>query len=96
MNDPEEIVSVGQDIEAKIIKVDAETHKIGLSLRAMNDDEVVYNLDEINNEESDTVTLGDMAEGMSDFRSALAEAVEAEREQVDAEEEEPEAKDADA
>jgi small subunit ribosomal protein S1 len=79
VNDPEEIVSVGQEVEAKIIKVDAETHKIGLSLRAMEDDEAVYNLDEINNNASDTVTLGDMvSEEMSDLRSQLAEA---EREQ---------------
>ncbi len=96
VNDPEEIVSVGQDIEAKIIKVDAETHKIGLSLRAMDDDEAVYNLDEINSEDSDTVTLGDMAEGMSDLRSALAEAVEAERDQVESTEEEPEPNNTDA
>jgi hypothetical protein len=45
----------------------------------MHDDEVVYNLNEINNDASDTVTLGDMvSEEMSDLRSQLAEA---EREQ---------------
>jgi small subunit ribosomal protein S1 len=80
VNDPEEIVNVGQELEAKIIKVDAETHKIGLSLRAFEDDTGSYAMHELN-DTSDTVTLGDMvSDEMSDLRSALAEA-EAEREQ---------------
>lgn len=82
VNDPEEVVSVGQELEAKIIKVDAETHKIGLSLRGLDGSEgESYTYQELNHDTSDTITLGDMiSEGMSDFRSALAEAEREERE----------------
>jgi small subunit ribosomal protein S1 len=80
VNDPEEIVTVGQELEAKIIKVDAETHKIGLSLRAFEEGTDSYAMHELN-DTSDTVTLGDMVPNeMSNLRSALAEA-EAEREE---------------
>jgi small subunit ribosomal protein S1 len=81
VEDPEEVVSVGQELEAKIIKIDAETHKIGLSIRAFEDGADHYSFEELNRASSTTVTLGDMVpEEMSDLRSALAEA-EAEEEQ---------------
>ncbi len=84
IDNPEDIVSVGQELEAKIIKVDAETHKIGLSLRAFGDGGD-YSMRDFSNDESDTVTLGDMvSEEMSDLRSALEDA---EREQRASEEE---------
>jgi small subunit ribosomal protein S1 len=77
---PEEVVSVGQELDAKIIKIDAETHKIGLSIRAFEDGTDHYAFEGHHNAASDTVTLGDMvSEEMSDLRSALAEA-EAEEE----------------
>lgn len=74
---PEEVVSVGQELDAKIIKIDAETHKIGLSIRAFEDGTDHYAFEGHHNAASDTVTLGDMvSEEMSDLRSALAEAEE--------------------
>jgi small subunit ribosomal protein S1 len=83
IDNPEDIVSVGQELEAKIIKVDAETHKIGLSLRAFEDGGD-YSMRDFSHDESDTVTLGDMvSEEMSDLRSALEDA---EREQRASEE----------
>jgi small subunit ribosomal protein S1 len=81
VEDPEEVVSVGQELDAKIIKIDAETHKIGLSIRAFEDGADHYTFEDLNRASSTTVTLGDMVpEEMSDLRSALAEA-EAEEEQ---------------
>jgi small subunit ribosomal protein S1 len=81
VEDPEEVVSVGQELDAKIIKIDAETHKIGLSIRAFEDGADPYSFEALNRASSTTVTLGDMVpEEMSDLRSALAEA-EAEEEQ---------------
>lgn len=81
VEDPEEVVSVGQELDAKIIKIDAETHKIGLSIRAFEDGADHYSFEDLNRASSTTVTLGDMVpEEMSDLRSALAEA-EAEEEQ---------------
>ncbi len=69
--DPEEVVSVGQEFKVKIIKIDAETHKIGLSLRAFEDSSA-YTMAELTNEDTDTVTLGDMV-AEAELRSALAE-----------------------
>jgi small subunit ribosomal protein S1 len=81
VEDPEEVVNVGQELDAKIIKIDAETHKIGLSIRAFEDGVDHYSFEDLNRASSTTVTLGDMVpEEMSDLRSALAEA-EAEEEQ---------------
>ncbi len=72
---PEEVVSVGQELDAKIIKIEAAARKIGLSIRALTEETAQTDLDEVNRQVSDTVTLGDMvSEEMSDLRSALAEA----------------------
>jgi small subunit ribosomal protein S1 len=71
---PEEVVTVGQELDAKIIKIDAEARKIGLSIRAFMEETEQHELTQVNRQASDTVTLGDMiAEGMSDLRSALVE-----------------------
>ena len=79
IDNPEEIVSVGQELEAKIIKIDAETHKIGLSLRAFEEG-ADYAVRDFSNDDSDTVTLGDMvAEDMTDLRSALEDATKEQR-----------------
>jgi small subunit ribosomal protein S1 len=81
VNDPEEVVSVNQELEAKIIKIDVETRKIGLSVRAFMEENERQDLHDANRQSDDTVTLGDTApEGMSTFRSALAEAVRREEE----------------
>ncbi len=74
IDDPEQVVSVGQELEAKIIKIDAEARKIGLSIRALTEESAQHTLEQVNRQESDTVTLGDMmSEDISDLRSALAE-----------------------
>jgi small subunit ribosomal protein S1 len=74
VENPEEVVTVGQDLEAKIIKIDAEARKIGLSIRAFVEDAEQQEIDKVNRHASDTVTLGDMApEQMADLRSALAD-----------------------
>jgi small subunit ribosomal protein S1 len=74
VENPEEVVTVGQELEAKIIKIDAEARKIGLSIRAFVEDAEQQEIDKVNRHASDTVTLGDMApEQMADLRSALAD-----------------------
>jgi small subunit ribosomal protein S1 len=74
VENPEEIVTVGQELDAKIIKIDAEARKIGLSIRAFAEDVEQQEIDKVNRHGSDTVTLGDMApEQMADLRSALAD-----------------------
>jgi small subunit ribosomal protein S1 len=74
VDNPEEVVAVGQELDAKIIKIDAEARKIGLSIRAFIADTEQQDLDKVNRHASDTVTLGDMApEQMADLRSALAD-----------------------
>jgi small subunit ribosomal protein S1 len=74
VDNPEEVVAVGQELDAKIIKIDAEARKIGLSIRAFIADAEQQDLDKVNRHASDTVTLGDMApEQMADLRSALAD-----------------------
>lgn len=66
---PEEVVSVGQEVTAKIIKIDPETHKIGLSLRELSAEAEAPEAEAHN-----PVTLGDVApEAMSHLRSALAD-----------------------
>ena len=74
VENPEEIVTVGQELDTKIIKIDAEARKIGLSIRAFAEDAEQQELDKVNRHASETVTLGDMApEQMADLRSALAD-----------------------
>jgi len=71
--DPEEVVRVGQELEAKIIKIDIETRKIGLSVRAFMEENERQELRDVNRQ-AETVTLGDTApEGMAILRSALAD-----------------------
>jgi small subunit ribosomal protein S1 len=74
VENPEEVVAVGQELAAKIIKIDADARKIGLSIRAFMEDTEQQELDKVNRHASDTVTLGDMLpEQMADLRSALAD-----------------------
>src|SRR5499433_1673117 len=77
--DPEDVVSVGQELEAKIIKIDLETRKIGLSVRAFMEENERQDLRDVNRQADDTVTLGDTApEEMTTLRSALADAAKKE------------------
>jgi small subunit ribosomal protein S1 len=79
--DPEEVVSVSQELDAKIIKIDVETRKIGLSIRAFAEESERQEFSEVNRQASDTVRLGDVAsESMSGLRSALEDAVRREEE----------------
>jgi len=79
ITDPEEVVSVGQELDAKIIKIDVETRKIGLSVRAFMEDNERQEVLDINRQATETVTIGDTApEGMTTLRSALADAAKKE------------------
>ena len=77
--DPEDVVSVSQELEAKIIKIDVETRKIGLSVRAFMEENERQELRDVNRQAADTVTLSDTApEGMATLRSALIDAAKEE------------------
>jgi len=60
VNDPEEVVGVGQECDTKIIKIDVETRKIGLSIRAFLEENERQDLADVNQQSTDTVTLGDL------------------------------------
>lgn len=75
VNDPEEVVAVGQEMDAKIIKIDVETRKIGLSLRAFVEESELQDGDDANRQTSTGATLGEvMSESMSSMRSAFEDA----------------------
>jgi small subunit ribosomal protein S1 len=81
--DPEEVVNVGQELEAKIIKIDIETRKIGLSVRAFMEENERQELHDVNRQGADTVTIGDTApQGMASLRSALADVARQEEEEA--------------
>jgi small subunit ribosomal protein S1 len=83
ITDPEEVVSVGQELDAKIIKIDVETRKIGLSVRAFMEDNEHQEVLDVNRQATETVTIGDTApEGMTTLRSALADAAKKEEEDI--------------
>jgi small subunit ribosomal protein S1 len=74
VDNPEEVVAVGQELDAKIIKIDAEARRIGLSIRAFAEDAEQQELGKLNRQPATPLTLGDMApEQMADLRSALVE-----------------------
>jgi small subunit ribosomal protein S1 len=84
VTDPEEVVQVGQELDAKIIKIDAENRKIGLSVRAFVEESEQREVSQLNTPSSTNVTIGDMApESMSGLRSALEDAVRREEEGQD-------------
>lgn len=66
VTDPEEVVAVGQELEAKVIKIDIETRKIGLSIRAFVEDSERQELRDVNRQGSENVTLGDVAPELAD------------------------------
>ena len=79
ITDPEEVVSVGQELDAKIIKIDIETRKIGLSVRAFMEDNERQEVLDVNRQATETVTIGDTApEEMTTLQSAFADAAKKE------------------
>jgi small subunit ribosomal protein S1 len=79
ITDPEEVVSVGQELDAKIIKIDVETRKIGLSVRAFMEDNERQEVLDVNRQATETVTIGDTApEGLTTLQSAFADAAKKE------------------
>src|SRR5215470_12939041 len=85
ITDPEEVVSVGQELDAKIIKIDIETRKIGLSVRAFMEDNERQEVLEVNRQATDAVTIGDTApQGMATLRSALIDAAKQDEEDEEA------------
>jgi small subunit ribosomal protein S1 len=79
ITDPEEVVSVGQELDAKIIKIDVETRKIGLSVRAFMEDNEHQDVLDVNRQAAATVTIGDtIPEGLTTLRSAFADAAKKE------------------
>jgi small subunit ribosomal protein S1 len=88
VTDPEEVVSVGQELDTKIIKIEVATRKIGLSIRAMTEEvERQEKLDDEENLSAGNSTVNDtMSESMSGLQTALADAMrEQEQEQGDQE-----------
>jgi small subunit ribosomal protein S1 len=84
IENPEEVVAVGQELDTKIIKIDAEARRIGLSIRAFADDAEQQELGKINRQAVTPITLGDMVpEQMAGLRSALADSTEREAQQPD-------------
>ena len=79
ITDPEEVVSVGQELDAKIIKVDVETRKIGLSVRAFMEDNEHQDVLDVNRQATATVTIGDtVPEELTTLGSAFADAAKKE------------------
>jgi small subunit ribosomal protein S1 len=79
ITDPEEVVSVGQELDAKIIKIDVETRKIGLSVRAFMEDNEHQEVLDVNRQATATVTIGDtVPEGLTTLQSAFADAAKKE------------------
>jgi small subunit ribosomal protein S1 len=79
ITDPEEVVSVAQELDAKIIKIDIETRKIGLSVRAFMEDNEHQEVLDVNRQATATVTIGDtVPEGLTTLRSAFADAAKKE------------------
>lgn len=62
VNKPEEVISVDQELDLKVIKVNAKDKKIELSLKGHASDVKKTEISTfINNQERDTTTLGDIA-----------------------------------
>jgi small subunit ribosomal protein S1 len=86
VTDPEEVVSVGQELDTKIIKIEVATRKIGLSIRAMTEeDERHEEPDDKNLSVEGPAMDGVMSESMSGLQSALADAMREQQEQQEQE-----------
>src|SRR5262249_9204173 len=79
ITDPEEVVTVDQELDVKINTIDVECGKIGLSVRAFMEDNERQEVLDVNRQATETVTIGDTApEEMTTLRSALADAAKKE------------------
>ena len=76
VTDPEEVVSVGQELDTKIIKIEVATRKIGLSIRAMTEEmEPQEEPDNENLPAEGSAMEEAMSASMSGLQSALADAM---------------------
>jgi small subunit ribosomal protein S1 len=88
ITDPEEIVSVGQELDTRIIKIEVATRKIGLSIRAMTEEterpETPDTQENLPAESS--MPSGTMSDSMSGLQSALADAMREQEQKQEQEE----------
>ena len=76
VTDPEEVVSVGQDLDTKIIKIEVATRKIGLSIRAMTEEMEPQEEPDNENLSAEGPAMEEaMSASMSGLQSALADAM---------------------
>lgn len=65
INKPEEAVTVGQEVQAKVLQVNTAQRRLSLSLRAIEEDADRQTMNRFNSENVDTgVTLGDVFGGL--------------------------------
>ena len=88
ITDPEEVVSVGQELDTRIIKIEVPTRKIGLSIRAMTEEmERSDSPDDEENLIAESPLVSDtMSESMSGLQSALADAMREQEQKQEQEE----------
>jgi small subunit ribosomal protein S1 len=58
---PEDAVKIGQKLQFKILKMDREARKIGLSARAVGKDEPILDVRSYTSSESGMASLGEIA-----------------------------------
>ena len=88
ITDPEEVVSVGQELDTRIIKIEVPTRKIGLSIRAMTEEiDRAERTDDTENVPVESPIASDtMSESMSGLQSALADAMREQEQKQEQEE----------
>ena len=88
ITDPEEVVSVGQELDTRIIKIEVPTRKIGLSIRAMTEEiDRAETVDDNQNLPAESpITTDTMSESMSGLQSALADAMREQEQKQEQEE----------
>ena len=92
ITDPEEVVSVGQELDTRIIKIEVATRKIGLSIRAMTEE--IDRSETMDNEENlpadsplpSSLPSDTMSDSMSSLQSALADAMREQEQKQEQEE----------
>ena len=87
ITDPEEVVSVGQELDTRIIKIEVPTRKIGLSIRAMTEEiERPESADDEAHLAVESPLVSDtMSESMSGLQSALADAMREQEQKLEQE-----------
>ena len=88
VTDPEEVVSVGQELDTRIIKIEVPTRKIGLSIRAMTEEiDRAETMDDNEKLPAESpITTDTMSESMSGLQSALADAMREQEQKQEQEE----------